>query len=106
MNWTSSNTGRTAVMTLTPHEFSRRWLPHVLPKGFTRIRHYGFLSPAARQTRLPIRLKLGELGEPAPKLPEPTPFTCDCCGGALTFLRETAPIRFTRGPPQPPVLTR
>lgn len=99
LQWTSSDTGRSAVMTLHPHEFIRRWLLHVLPKGFTRIRHYGFLSPAARRTRLFLRLKLGELGEPAPKLPEPTPFTCDCCGGPLTFLREIAPIHLRRGPP-------
>ncbi len=100
LNWTSSDTGRTSVMTLTPHEFIRRWLLHVLPKGFTRVRHYGFLSPAARRTRLLIRLKLGEFGEPAPKLPEPKVFTCDCCGGALTFLREIAPIHLMRGPPR------
>ena len=106
LRWTSSDTGRTAVMSLHPHEFIRRWLMHVLPKGFTRVRHYGFLSPAAKRTRLFIRLKLGELGEPAPKLPEPVPFTCDCCGGALTFLREIAPIHFMRGPPRTTALTR
>ena len=106
LRWTSSDTGRSAVMTLSPHEFIRRWLLHVLPKGFTRIRHYGFLSPAARRTRLFIRLKLGELGEPAPKLPEPKAFTCDSCGGALTFLREIAPIRLMRGPPRTPAITR
>jgi len=106
VSWTSRRTGRSAVMTLTPHEFIRRWLLHVLPKGFTRIRHYGFLSPAARRTRLFIRLKLGKLGEPAPKLPEPKAFTCDCCGGALTFLREIAPIHLMRGPPRTPAVTR
>jgi hypothetical protein len=99
LRWTCSTTNRTSVMTLHPHEFIRRWLLHVLPKGFTRVRHYGFLSPAARKTRLLIRLKLGELGEPTPLLPEVIPFTCDHCGGELTFLREIAPIRFMRGPP-------
>lgn len=102
VRWTSSDTGRTAVMTLTPHEFIRRWLLHVLPKGFTRIRHYGFLSPAARRTRLLIRCELGGgLGEPAPQLPQRESFTCPCCGGGLTFLREIAPIRPLRGPPLP-----
>ena len=71
----------------------------VLPKGLTRIRHYGYLGSAARKTRLHIRALLGELGEPAPKLPEPVPFTCDCCGGLLTFLREIKPIYQMRGPP-------
>lgn len=100
LRWTCSNTGRTRVITLHPHEFIRRWLLHVLPKGFTRVRHYGFLSSAARKTRLLIRLKLGEFGEPLPQLPEPIPFTCESCGGELTFLREIAPIRFMRGPPR------
>lgn len=99
LRWTSSATGKTDVMALHPHEFIRRWLIHILPKGFTRVRHYGFLASAARKRRLHIRLLLGELGEPAPKLPEPAPFTCQCCGGALTFLREIAPILFVRGPP-------
>lgn len=99
VRWTSSSTGRTAVMALHPHEFIRRWLLHVLPKGLTRIRHYGYLASAARKTRLHIRLLLGEPGEPAPKLPEPVPFTCSCCGGVLTFLRDIAPNRHMRAPP-------
>lgn len=99
LRWTSSSTGNTAVMALHPHEFIRRWLLHVLPKGLTRIRHYGYLGSAARKTRLRIRALLGHIGEPAPKLPEPTPFTCQCCGGVLTFLREIAPIRLLRAPP-------
>lgn len=41
---------------------------------------------------------LGELGEPAPIFPELKPFTCLCCGGVLTFLRDIAPIRLMRGP--------
>jgi hypothetical protein len=100
LRWTSSSTGRTAVMALHPHEFLRRWLLHVLPKGLTRIRHYGYLGSAARKTRLRIRALLGHLGEPAPELPEPAPFTCQCCGGTLTFLREIAPIRLLRAPPR------
>lgn len=99
LRWTSSSTGKTAVMALHPHEFIRRWLLHVLPKGLTRIRHYGYLGSAARKTRLRIRALLGGIGEPAPKLPEPAPFTCQCCGGLLTFLREIAPFRSLRAPP-------
>ena len=100
LRWTSSATSETAVMALHPHEFIRRWLLHVLPKGLTRIRHYGYLGSAARKTRLRIRAMLGSIGEPAPKLPEPVPFTCQCCGGVLTFLREIAPFRLLRAPPR------
>ncbi len=80
-------------------QFIRRWLLHVLPKGLTRIRHYGYLGSAAKKTRLRIRALLGSIGEPAAQLPEPKPFTCQCCGGVLTFLREVAPIRLLRAPP-------
>ena len=52
IRWTHSNTGKKGVMTLTPHELIRRWLLHVLPKGLMRVRHYGYLSPAAVKTRL------------------------------------------------------
>jgi hypothetical protein len=40
------------VMTLTTHEFIRRYLLHVLPKGFMRIRYYGFLANACRQKKV------------------------------------------------------
>jgi hypothetical protein len=39
---------RSKTMTLAPHDFIRRFLIHVLPKGFHRIRHYGLLASAAR----------------------------------------------------------
>ena len=40
--------GRSGVMRLAPHEFIRRFLLHVLPDGFHRIRHYGFLAKGDR----------------------------------------------------------
>ena len=86
-------------MNLSPDEFIRRWLIHVLPKGFARVRHYGFMSAAATRTLQVIRLHLGADPKPLPKLPEPLPHTCPCCGGNLTFLRELAPIHLLRGPP-------
>jgi hypothetical protein len=39
-------------MTLAPAEFIRRFLLHVLPDGFQRIRHYGFLANGNRQAKL------------------------------------------------------
>jgi Putative transposase/Transposase zinc-binding domain len=99
IHWTSSKSGKPGIMALHPHEFIRRWLLHVLPKGLTRVRHYGYLASAAGKTRLRIRALLGELGEPTPKLPEQVPFTCQCCGGQLTYLRDIAPLRSLRAPP-------
>ena len=44
--------GRWKTMTLTPHEFIRRFLMHVLPKGFHRIRHYGLFANGNRAERI------------------------------------------------------
>jgi len=98
LNWTSSQTGKPGVLSLHPFEFIRRWLLHVLPKGFTRVRHYGFMAGAAKKTRLRVRALLGQIGEPAPRLPEQEPFKCAGCGGALAFAEELARVR-PRGPP-------
>jgi len=99
IHWTCSGSGKPGILTLSPDEFIRRWLIHVLPKGFARVRHYGFMSAAAVATRKAIRLHLGADPDPQPDLPEPQPHTCPCCGGNLTFLREIAPIHLLRGPP-------
>lgn len=103
LRWTSSQTGQTAVLALHPREFIRRWLQHVLPKGFARIRHYGFASSAAVKTRARVRLLLGCGGPISVVLPEQKPFTCPCCGGELKFLRELERLTrnlFQRGPPR------
>lgn len=100
LRWTPSGTQQSCVLRLSIEEFIRRWLLHVLPKGFARIRHYGYLSSAAKKTRLRVRLLLGgTLGEPEPKLPEPQQHCCPKCQGALEFLREIARINPYRGPP-------
>lgn len=111
--WTQSGTNKTGVLHLHPHEFIRRWLLHVLPKGFARVRHYGFSSSSAKKVRLRVRLHLGCGGEPLVKLPERDPFACPCCGGELIFLRQLERLpRFIapRGPPsgsrEPKAFTR
>jgi hypothetical protein len=45
-------------MDLTADEFIRRFLMHVLPNGFTKIRHYGLLSPVNKSTKLKLCKKL------------------------------------------------
>ena len=63
--------GRQATMTLTAVEFIRRFLLHVLPSGFVRIRHYGFLANRNRAERIALLRQL--LGPPA----SPEPATCE-----------------------------
>lgn len=100
LHWTSSDTSKPGILTLTTHELIRRWLIHVLPKGFARVRHYGFMSSAACRTLQTIRLHLGVDPKPEPVLPEAKPHTCPCCGGQMTFLRDIAPIHLLRAPPR------
>jgi hypothetical protein len=98
VSWTCSDTGKRGVLVLHPHELIRRWLIHVLPRGFTRLRHYGFLAGAAKKTRLRVRALLGQIGEPVPKIPESEPFKCDHCKGELILAGKIEPVR-KRGPP-------
>jgi Putative transposase/Transposase zinc-binding domain len=101
---------RYRTMTLVPGEFIRRFLLHVLPKGFHRIRHYGLFASAARQANIArVREMLAALKPraapdamteatataPTDRLPP-----CPCCGGRMmvieTFERGDGP----RGPPR------
>jgi hypothetical protein len=58
-------------MTLTPHEFIRRFLMHVLPSGFHRIRHYGLLASGTRAVNIARAREL--LAVPARFEPPDTP---------------------------------
>jgi hypothetical protein len=58
---------RTRTMALQAHEFIRRFLLHVLPNGFMRIRHFGFLANRSRKQKLDrCRALLGLAQQPAP----------------------------------------
>ncbi len=97
---------RYRTMTLTTDEFIRRFLLHVLPKGFHRIRHYGLLASATRKAnvaRARALLAVPPVVEPAEpvELTPPRP-PCPCCGGRMiiieTFQRRMQP----RAPPASP----
>jgi hypothetical protein len=51
---------------LAPHDFLRRFLQHVLPDGFVKLRHYGLLAPGNVNTRLVTARKLLEVRAPSP----------------------------------------
>ncbi|HZN29319.1 MAG TPA: IS91 family transposase, partial [Xanthobacteraceae bacterium] len=57
--------GRWKTMTLAPHEFIRRFLMHVLPKGFHRIRHYGLLANGNRTENVAKARELRALHAPS-----------------------------------------
>jgi len=88
--------GKQRQMTLSAIEFLRRFFLHVLPKGFVRIRHFGFLSNRFRASQLPLCRQLLAM------IPEPRASTdsdshtatwhCPRCGGEMMVVqRFTAP---------------
>jgi hypothetical protein len=105
--------GRTRhkTMTLSPDEFMRRFLLHVLPSGFHRIRHYGLLANAGRRDYLrQVRAWLqvasvttetqgahAEAGNPS----TPPTFVCPDCGAAMIIVELLARKPLIRAPPQP-----
>jgi hypothetical protein len=92
--------GRWKTMTLTPHEFIRRFLIHVLPGGFHRIRHYGLLASSSRAVNIararellavPVRSEQPDTPEtPAPDQPRMLPRPCPCCGGRMLIIETFA----------------
>jgi hypothetical protein len=95
--------GRYKTMTLPAHEFIRRFLIHVLPSGFHRIRHYGLFANGSRANNIAQARKL--LAVPTPKIktdhaadvtePAALSHPCPCCGGRMiiieTFERGSTP---------------
>jgi len=65
-----SDTGQSKLCTLAAEEFIRRFLQHVLPKGFVKVRYYGFLSPGLRPRVAALRQHLGCAPVDQPSSPE------------------------------------
>ena len=82
--------GRYKTMTLDPHEFIRRFLIHVLPTGFHRIRHYGLLASGVKADNLALARKLLDVAPPAPEPAASDPAApatpCPCCGAAMHII--------------------
>jgi hypothetical protein len=79
-----SKHGTWRTMTLAAGEFLRRYLQHVLPQGFHKVRYYGLLSPANRVTLKRVQLLLEQRSkkkeEEQQEAPEPAPKNvCPCC---------------------------
>jgi len=94
--------GRQRIMRLAPDEFIRRFLLHVLPDGFHRIRHYGFLARGDRSERLEFCRKLAGADQPeesdAPACEEAPVKTCaalQCpdCGAPMRRIGVVSPFR-------------
>ena len=97
---------RQQVMTLATDEFIRRFLLHVLPKSFHRIRHYGLLAGAARKASLALARELLAVApqpdDDAPKEPLDVRPPCPCCGGRMIVIEAFARWSQPRAPPHAP----
>lgn len=99
----SAHNNKKRLMTLSVEEFLRRFLLHVLPLRFVRIRYFGFFAHRRRATLVPLCLQLltavaltrGESNSPPPL------WQCPRCGGPMVLLERLTPIqaRF-RSPPE------
>ena len=97
---------RSKTMTLGVGEFVRRFCLHLLPKGFVKIRHFGFLSPRQRQTCVaqartllqPVAPSASAVSEPhsaaAGESEAPPGVVCPYCGSRRLWLVEIVPPRW------------
>jgi len=91
----SAHKNKKRMMSLPVEEFLRRFLLHVLPPGFVRIRHFGIFAHRRRRVLLPVCRQLLRAA-PAPDAPAPDAarpaWTCPQCGGPMVPIE-----RLTRG---------
>lgn len=99
-------------MTLDAAEFIRRFLLHVLPKGFHRIRYYGLLASGMKAENLARMRGLLDVAPPSePEAPDaaagdvlPTP--CPCCGAAMHIIERFEAGETPRHRPSSPAVIR
>jgi hypothetical protein len=105
----SAHGNKKRLMTLGVDEFLRRFLLHLLPPGFVRIRNFGFLANRNRAPLLPLCFRLlgGSKEKTASEAESPTEEThslwnCPVCGGTMHVVeRLSAAQLLLRSPPQP-----
>ena len=106
-SYRKSGSRRWRRMTLPATEFIRRFLQHVLPSGFQKVRHYGFASPNAKRSIESVRwvvalhydVQFVLFAREPPPTSEP-PIRCPACGEAMFVLGvAAAEHHLARGPP-------
>lgn len=89
-DYRSDGVARRKVMTLAANEFMRRFLLHVLPDAFHRIRHYGLFGNSARKANV-ARAKQLLAAPAAPPSSDAAPAkdrACPCCGGRMSLVEQ------------------
>jgi Putative transposase len=103
---------RYKLMSLATHEFIRRFLMHVLPAGFHRIRYYGLLASGkragnvarARELLTPPIIPVNAIKAIGPNAAEPQKpqHSCPCCGGRMIIIERFEPGATPHCRPTPP----
>jgi hypothetical protein len=91
-----SKTNQFTTRTLPALQFIHQFLQHVLPKGFVKVRYYGFLASKRKHLMAIVKELLGKILIPKPKTKPAFKFRCPTCGQAMLLLGE---ISRKRGPP-------
>ena len=99
-----SGGGETRTCTMEAERFIQRFLQHVLPRGFVKVRYYGFFSAGKRRMLQEIRRLLGMTQHAAlakaQSRREGNEMRCPCCGGRMRMLRTLQPqSRMLQRPP-------
>lgn len=99
--YTDSSTGKNRHCTVAAEEFIRRFLQHVLPKGFVKVRYYGLFSPSKRKLLVRVRQQLG-CADDVQSTTEDTDnsgdtLRCPQCGTLMTLQKTIRPR--SRHPP-------
>ncbi len=105
----SAHKNKKRLLTLHVDEFLRRFLLHVLPRGFVRIRHFGFLASRRRGSLLPLCKQLlpadsattansAVTHSAAPGQPVPL-WTCPLCGGPMVLIERLTAVQIKLRPP-------
>jgi hypothetical protein len=95
----TSDTGRLKQCTLSAEKFMHRFLQHVLPTGFVKVRYFGFFGASLRPRLLALQQYLETTQALPESHPDPLPSTlphssplCPQCGQPMLFQRTLAPI--------------
>jgi hypothetical protein len=86
------------LMTVSAAEFIRRFLVHVLPKGFVRIRHFGFMSNYQRSSSLDLcrqLLGMAPVIRPTESALPVSSWVCRTCGGVMTIVERLTALQIT-----------
>jgi len=100
-SYKDSKSGETRFSILRAEEFMRRFLQHVLPKGFVKVRYYGFFSSGKRKLLATVRRMLGGLREEKSFVEksghDQLDLRCPTCGCVMHYLQSLQPL--SRSPP-------